>query len=94
MNDREFTASLGKLAQKLGKSEAEVMKDALDFYRNNVCKDRNPVLTEKGEVEQFTLRTNGKSFRCDCGCNVFYKPNRLQPELYECNCCEAQYEAS
>lgn len=47
MNDREFTASLGELAKKLGKSEAEVMKDALDFYRNNVCGDRDPVLTEK-----------------------------------------------
>jgi len=31
---------------------------------------------------------NGKSFRCECGCNVFTKVGDLK---YRCNACEARY---
>lgn len=54
-------------------------------------------------MKQFTLRDNGRPFRCPCGCNVFHKPeteNSRWPytdpsvNLYECNCCGAWYEGS
>jgi len=37
----------------------------------------------------FMPRINGKSFRCDCGCNVFRKESN--GSRYKCNACEAQY---
>lgn len=45
-----------------------------------------------GSVENFTLKVGGKSFRCQCGGNVFHKPDRKHLELYECNACEVRYE--
>ena len=40
-----------------------------------------------------TLKINGKSFRCECGCNVFghvdYDKNR-----YSCNSCKATFTTS
>ena len=45
-----------------------------------------------GSVENFMPRVAGKSFQCDCGCNVFHKPDRKYPQLYECNGCEARYD--
>jgi hypothetical protein len=32
---------------------------------------------------------NGKSFHCDCGCNVFRR--ELNSPRYKCNACEDQY---
>jgi len=33
-------------------------------------------------------RVNGKSFRCECGCNVF---KEVQPLRFKCNSCSATY---
>lgn len=37
------------------------------------------------------VRIDGKSFRCQCGCNVFHHPDPKQPNLYECNACEERF---
>ena len=52
-----------------------------------------PVRTADGRIENFTVRIAGKSYRCTCGANVFHKPDRTEPELYECNGCGQQFEA-
>lgn len=36
------------------------------------------------EILNFTLKVAGKPFRCSCGCNVFHKPEKENPEKYEC----------
>ena len=48
-------------------------------------------------LENFVFRTsdsNGAYFRCQCGCNVFHKPDDTKLELYQCNACDTQYEGS
>lgn len=47
----------------------------------------------KQSLEQFTVRVAGKLYRCECGCNVFHKPDDSNPDLYECNSCGSQFEA-
>lgn len=44
-----------------------------------------------GSIENFLLKVVGKQFRCDCGSNVFHKPDRKYPEIYECNGCGSRY---
>lgn len=39
--------------------------------------------------EQVMPKVGGKSFRCDCGCNVFTK---IGDYRYECNACTARYQ--
>lgn len=39
--------------------------------------------------EQVMPKVGGKSFRCDCGCNVFTKIGEYR---YECNACTARYQ--
>lgn len=34
------------------------------------------------------LKVNGKSFLCECGCNVFHKHSETE---YHCNSCNKQY---
>ncbi len=53
-----------------------------------------PVRNADGSIENFMPRVGGKAFRCECGCNVFHKPDRKHPEIYECNGCEARYEGA
>jgi len=53
----------------------------------------NPVLDETGKLENFTVRIEGKFFRCNCRCNVFHKPDKNHLELYKCNACGQTYEA-
>lgn len=43
------------------------------------------------EVENVTVRINGKLFRCHCGCNVFHHP-KANPQVFECIACEDWYE--
>lgn len=50
-----------------------------------------PVAYKDTRPEAFMPKVNGVSFRCDCGCNVFHKPDSEQPMLYECNGCGARY---
>ena len=48
----------------------------------------NPIITEDKDVMIFIQK---KSFRCDCGCNVF---RRLKADRnkYVCNACGETYE--
>lgn len=32
----------------------------------------------------------GKSFKCECGCNVFHRPEE-NPDKFECNACGIWY---
>lgn len=34
---------------------------------------------------------DGKSFRCQCGCNVFHKPEPDDEAIYRCNACHTEY---
>lgn len=49
-----------------------------------------PVM-KNGKMEEFIVRVAGKPFRCNCGCNVFHKPDDTDLELYQCNACGEQY---
>lgn len=51
----------------------------------------NAVLRDDGRLHEFTLKVAGRRFFCDCGCNVFHKPDRSQTELYECNACGVRF---
>jgi hypothetical protein len=53
-----------------------------------------PVSHPDGRLHEFMLRVGGKRFFCPCGCNVFHKPDNREPELYQCNCCNTQFQAS
>jgi hypothetical protein len=41
-------------------------------------------------TEQFMPKVDGKSWRCECGANVFHKPEG-EPDIFECNACGAWY---
>ncbi|SOY65634.1 conserved hypothetical protein [Cupriavidus phytorum] len=49
-------------------------------------------MSEQAKDINIMLRVGGKPFRCHCGCNVFHHPEDM-PRAYECNACEALYEA-
>jgi len=51
------------------------------------------VTNADGSLENFMPRVGGKSFRCECGCNLFHKPDKMHQEIYECNGCGARYES-
>jgi hypothetical protein len=36
----------------------------------------NPVCNLDGNLMPFITKVDGKPFRCDCGCNVFHKPDK------------------
>lgn len=55
-----------------------------------------PLREEDGSLKQFMFRNyqlSGRSFYCECGCNVFHRPDRENLDLYKCNCCWREYEA-
>lgn len=52
-----------------------------------------PVRLPDGSLENFTLKVAGKPFRCECGCNVFHKPDKAKLEWYKCNACGTVYES-
>ena len=39
-----------------------------------------------GDLPNVMPRVNGKSFRCDCGCNVF---KEISPKKFKCNSCSS-----
>ena len=43
------------------------------------------------ETDNIMVKINGESFRCDCGCNVFHKPDKDNENKYVCNSCYATY---
>jgi len=50
---------------------------------------KDAVKTEDGKLENFMVKLAGKSYRCNCGCNVFHKPDKTRLDIYRCNsCCE------
>jgi hypothetical protein len=53
-----------------------------------------PVINDDGTLRNFMLRVGGKPYRCECGCNVFHKPDQKKVDLYECNACETRFEAA
>jgi hypothetical protein len=53
-----------------------------------------PLLHPDGSLHQFMVKdSTGTSFRCECGCNVFHKPDINELEMYECNACGNQYKS-
>jgi|JI9StandDraft_1071089.scaffolds.fasta_scaffold511701_2 hypothetical protein len=52
-----------------------------------------PVRLANGDLHNFTLRIEGKSYRCECRCNVFHTPDERRLDLYECNGCGTRFEA-
>jgi hypothetical protein len=60
---------------------------------NNETNRIKPVRMNDGKLENFILKVAGKPFRCQCGCNVFHKPDDTRLEHYKCNGCELAYDA-
>lgn len=53
-----------------------------------------PVRLPNGDVATFTIRLCSTLFKCNkCNANVFFKPDKTNLSLYECNSCGQQYEA-
>lgn len=50
-----------------------------------------PVTTEDGKIESFTLKVGGEDFFCKCGCNCFHKPDKTRLNVFECNICQIRY---
>ena len=55
------------------------------------AKDDNYVRNPDGTLENFTVRIDGKFFRCHCRCNVFTKPDKNDLNKFECNGCGEIY---
>jgi len=53
-----------------------------------------PLCHADGTLEQFMPKVDGKPFRCECGCNVFHKPDKTDLELFKCNSCGLQYRGN
>lgn len=53
-----------------------------------------PLLNSDGKLHEFTLKVNRKRFFCDCGCNVFHKPNKDIDDLFQCNACDQKFTAT
>lgn len=51
-----------------------------------------PLLQEDGSLHQFTLKIEGQPYRCNCGCNVFHKPDQENLNIYKCNSCEETFD--
>jgi hypothetical protein len=63
-----------------------------------ITKDRGdeeqvPVRLPDGSLHQFMLKEAGKPYRCECGCNVFHKPDDQRLHIYECNSCGVRLKA-
>ncbi|MCK5021595.1 MAG: hypothetical protein KAS32_31595 [Candidatus Peribacteraceae bacterium] len=55
---------------------------------------RKPKTRIDGKLWEFTLKIGGERHRCECGCNVFHKPDETKSYLYKCNCCPYEFETS
>jgi len=55
--------------------------------RTSVMKDE--------KLENFTIRLPDIKgfFRCQCGCNVFHKPDDTNLNLFKCNGCGVEYSS-
>jgi len=70
------------------KSYYEVWCMAIACYLiyDDEYEETTPVMKD-GEIENFII----KGFRCNCGGNVFHKPDDRDLNLYRCNSCDATY---
>ena len=59
-----------------------------DNYDNIFRKDKKEDNSKPGIM----VKINGKSFGCNCGCNVFHHPENEANNIYECNACGEWYE--
>jgi len=78
----------------------DAINDVILFLNGNIpnrrgywdfLKDEGPVTTSDGKIENFVQMVGGKSFRCECGANVFHKPDKADLMLYKCNSCGNEY---
>ena len=81
----------------LEKREQQVVMDALLKQNSPEAIMRRirlngPLLKEDGSLHQSTLKLNGVSYRCHCGCNVFHHPDKESLNLYECNSCKEVFD--
>lgn len=52
----------------------------------------NAVKLPNGDVENFTIRLDGKKYHCHCGCNCFHKPEKNRLDIFRCNACGETFE--
>ncbi len=52
----------------------------------------NAVKTADGKLDNFMIRLSEKPYRCECGCNVFHKPNKDRMDIFRCNSCGVTFE--
>lgn len=52
---------------------------------------RTPVKLN-GETQSFMLVIAGENYRCECGCNVFHKPDDTDLNRYKCNSCDIEMD--
>lgn len=57
-------------------------------------KNKREKVKKDGKAEGFIIELDGKSFRCECGANVFTKYEDIIDEwvTYCCNGCHREYE--
>lgn len=53
--------------------------------------DRQDARMADGKLHQFLLCIAGERFRCECGCNVFHKPDDQELTRYKCNSCGDEF---
>lgn len=91
-NDVIFDTNLGDVSLSIN-----AIRNILSFSTDIIAgmserENVEPVLNPDGSKAQFLPKINGVGFRCNCGCNVFHKPDRKIPSIYECNACGIEYE--
>lgn len=61
------------------------------------CVKKSPTMAtpvmKDGKLENFMVKKDGKPFHCQCGGNVFTKPDSTDLSLYQCNGCDLQYRS-
>lgn len=72
-------------------SRVQELSTEINRCMEELNKPEEPVTLSNGEIENFTIKLEGKSYRCACGCNVFHKPDKTRLGLYECNACKTRF---
>lgn len=89
------------LSEKLEEKDKEIarLRILAEALLDNYLTENPPKLPikavrdENGNLENFQVKIAGKHHRCECGCNVFHKPDDNNLDIYECNACGVQFEA-
>lgn len=71
----------------------EIWKEVQEFLSKKIREnlDKEIPVMKNGTIENFMPKIYGKSFRCNCGCNVFHKPDVRNQNVFQCNSCEERY---